>query len=147
MGQKIQLKLNNNNVSPESEIVGNGQLVNFTATDLTGAANELKTSITISHPTVTATSGNTVAQNTLCKIAGIVIGTIRITSTVSAGVFTQIASVDVFPKVSTTFIAFNSSTNEYCGLLQVASDGKINLTSVTTIYLNNVTALVAYEYQ
>jgi len=46
MGQEIQLKLNNNNVSPTVEKVGDGNLQGFTATDLTGAANELKNTLT-----------------------------------------------------------------------------------------------------
>ena len=45
MGQEIQLKLNNNNVSPVVEKVGDGSLQGFTATDLTGAANELKNTL------------------------------------------------------------------------------------------------------
>ena len=45
MGQEIQLKLNNNNVSPTVEKVGDGNLQGFTATDLTGAANELKNTL------------------------------------------------------------------------------------------------------
>ena len=68
MGQEIQLKLNNNNVSPTVEKVGDGNLQGFTATDLTGAANELKNTLTQLGDDVTALQSGKSAKVDLTNI-------------------------------------------------------------------------------
>ena len=99
MGQEIQLKLNNNNVSPTVEKVGDGNLQGFTATDLTGAANELKNTLTQLDGRVNSTQ-STVAYVLGATTAGVTISGVGVYVIYNNALYTttqSIASTDTAP--------------------------------------------------